>query len=210
MDENNINFLFVGVGGQGILTASDIAAQVGLEAGYDAKKSEVHGFSQRGGVVESHVRWGDDVGAPTAEKGTVDYLIATELLEAARWIEWLRLDGTVLVNHQRIAPMSVTVGDAVYPAEEDILAAVHARTGDVTLVEGLTTAERLGNPRLANTVLLGTLSTRLDVEPETWLAVIERRVPPKYVELNREAFREGRKIPLAYSSVLCRELDLFQ
>lgn len=193
MSKAGINFLFVGVGGQGILTASDIAAQVGLEAGYDAKKSEVHGFSQRGGVVESHVRWGDDVAAPTAEKGTVDYLIATELLEAARWIEWLRPDGTVLVNHQRIAPMSVTVGDAVYPAEEDILAAVHARTGDVTLVEGLVTAERLGNPRLANTVLLGTLSTRLDVPPETWLAVIERRVPQKYVELNREAFWEGRR-----------------
>ena len=194
MGKESINFLFVGVGGQGILTASDIAAQVGLQAGYDAKKSEVHGFSQRGGVVESHVRWGDDVAAPTAEKGTVDFLIATEMLEAARWIEWLRPGGAVLVNHQRIAPMSVTVGDAVYPAKEDILAAVHTRTGDVTLVEGLATAECLGNPRLANTVLLGTLSTRLDVEPETWLAVIERRVPHKYVELNREAFWEGRRV----------------
>ncbi|MBU0705414.1 MAG: indolepyruvate oxidoreductase subunit beta [Chloroflexi bacterium] len=188
-----INFLFVGVGGQGILTASDIAAEVGLEAGYDAKKSEVHGFSQRGGVVESHVRWGEGVGAPTAEEGTVDYLIATEMLEAARWIEWLRPGGAVLINRQRILPMSVTVGDAAYPAEEDILASVRARTADVVEVEGLATAERLGNPRLANTVLLGALSTRLDVPPETWLSVIERRVPPKYVELNREAFREGRR-----------------
>ncbi len=188
-----INFLFVGVGGQGILTASDIAAEVGLEAGYDAKKSEVHGFSQRGGVVESHVRWGESVGAPTAEKGTVDYLIATEMLEAVRWIEWLRPGGAVLINRQRIPPMSVTVGDAVYPAAEDVLAAVRARTADVTEVEGLNTAERLGNPRLANTVLLGALSTRLDVEPETWLSVVERRVPPKYAELNREAFWEGRR-----------------
>jgi len=188
-----INFLFVGVGGQGILTASDIAAQVGLEAGYDAKKSEVHGFSQRGGVVESHVRWGDRVAAPLAQKGSVDFLVATEMLEAARWIEWLRPGGAVLINLQRISPMSVTVGDAVYPADEDILAAVHARTDDVTPVEGLATAERLGNPRLANTVLLGALSTRLDVPSETWLSVIERRVPPKYVELNREAFREGRR-----------------
>jgi len=188
-----INFLLVGVGGQGILTASDIAAEVGLEAGYDAKKSEVHGFSQRGGVVESHVRWGESVGAPTAEKGTVDYLIATEMLEAVRWIEWLRPGGAVLINRQRIPPMSVTVGDAVYPAAEDVLAAVRARTADVTEVEGLNTAERLGNPRLANTVLLGALSTRLDVEPETWLSVVERRVPPKYAELNREAFWEGRR-----------------
>lgn len=191
---NDINFLFVGVGGQGILTASDIAAEVGLQAGYDAKKSEVHGFSQRGGVVESHVRWGKTVAAPLAEKGTVDYLIATEVLEAARWIAWLRPGGTVFINRQRIAPMSVTVGDAVYPPEEEILSAVRARTDDVNLVAGLATAEQLGNPRLANTVLLGALSTRLDVEPEIWLAVISRRVPPKYVELNRQAFQEGRSL----------------
>jgi len=188
-----INFLFVGVGGQGILTASDIAAEVGLEAGYDVKKSEVHGFSQRGGVVESHVRWGDDVAAPLAEKGSLDYLIATEMLEAARWVEWLRPGGAAFINPRHIPPMSVTVGDAVYPADESILAAVRTRTDDVTVVEGLTIAERLGNPRLANTVLLGALSTRLDVPPETWLAVIERRVPPKYVELNLEAFQEGRR-----------------
>jgi indolepyruvate ferredoxin oxidoreductase beta subunit len=187
-----INFLFVGVGGQGILTASDIAAEVGLEAGYDAKKSEVHGFSQRGGVVESHVRWGDAVAAPLAEKGSVDFLIATEMLEAARWVEWLRPDGAVLINRQRILPMSVTVGEATYPSDEEILAVVYARTDDVTVVEGLTAAERLGNPRLANTVLLGALSVRLDVPSETWLAVVEQRVPPRYTELNREAFWEGR------------------
>jgi len=190
--KRDINFLFVGVGGQGILTASDIAAEVGLEAGFDAKKSEVHGFSQRGGVVESHVRWGQQVAAPLAEKGTVDYLVATELLEAARWIDWLRPGGAVLINNQHISPMSVTVGDAVYPSDEDILAAVHARTDDVTIADGLAIAERLGNSRLANTVLLGALSTRLDVPPETWLAVVERRVPPRYVELNRKAFGEGR------------------
>ena len=190
---SSINFLFVGVGGQGILTASDIAAETGLEAGYDAKKSEVHGFSQRGGVVESHVRWGDDVAAPLAEKGSVDFLVATELLEAARWIEWLRPGGAIFINLQHIAPMSVTVGDAVYPTDEDILTTVRARTDDVTLVEGLATAERLGNPRLANTVLLGAISTRLDVDPKTWLSVIKRRVPSKYIELNREAFWEGRR-----------------
>ena len=190
--KQDINFVFVGVGGQGILTASDIAAEVGLEAGFDAKKSEVHGFSQRGGVVESHVRWGQRVAAPLAEKGTVDYLVATELLEAARWIDWLRPGGAVLINNQHISPMSVTVGDAVYPSDEEILAAVHARTDDVTIADGLVTAERLGNSRLANTVLLGALSTRLDVPPETWLAVVERRVPPRYVELNRKAFWEGR------------------
>jgi indolepyruvate ferredoxin oxidoreductase beta subunit len=191
--EDIINFLFVGVGGQGILTASDIAAGVGLEAGYEAKKSEVHGFSQRGGVVESHVRWGEDVGAPTAETGTVDFLIALEVLESARWIDWLRPEGTLFINRQRIAPMSVTVGDAAYPPEERILEAVGGRTDDVTVVDGLGIAEQLGDARMTNTVLLGALSTRLSVKPETWLAVIERRVPPKYVEMNRKAFEEGRR-----------------
>jgi indolepyruvate ferredoxin oxidoreductase beta subunit len=189
----SINFLFVGVGGQGILTASDIAAGVGLEAGYEAKKSEVHGFSQRGGVVESHVRWGEDVGAPTAERGTVDFLIALEVLESARWIDWLRPEGTLFINRQRIAPMSVTVGDATYPPDEKILEAVGGRTDDVTVVDGLGIAEQLGDARMTNTVLLGALSTRLSVEPETWLAVIERRVPPRYVEMNRKAFEEGRR-----------------
>jgi indolepyruvate ferredoxin oxidoreductase beta subunit len=190
---DSINFLFVGVGGQGILTASDIAAGVGLEAGYEAKKSEVHGFSQRGGVVESHVRWGEDVGAPTAERGTVDFLIALEVLESARWIDWLRPEGTLFINRQRIAPMSVTVGDATYPPDEKILEAVGGRTDDVTVVDGLGIAEQLGDARMTNTVLLGALSTRLSVEPETWLAVIERRVPPRYVEMNRKAFEEGRR-----------------
>ena len=94
---NKLNLLFVGVGGQGVLTASDIAAQVGLDLGLDAKKSEVHGFAQRGGVVESHVRWAPRVGSPTCEQGTVDILMAFELLEAARWIEWLRPGGMVIV-----------------------------------------------------------------------------------------------------------------
>ncbi len=191
--EDITNFLFVGVGGQGILTASDIAASVGLEAGYEAKKSEIHGFSQRGGVVESHVRWGERVGAPTAEKGTVDFLIALEVLESARWIDWLRPAGAVLINRQRIAPMTVTVGDAVYPQDDQILQAVRLRTEDITLLDALAVAKELGNARMTNTVILGALSTRLEVDPETWISVVERRVPPKYAELNRKAFWEGRR-----------------
>ena len=191
--EKITNFLFVGVGGQGILTASDIAASVGLAAGLQAKKSEVHGFSQRGGVVESHVRWGDRVGAPTAEKGTVDFLIALELLESARWIDWLRPDGALLINRQRIAPMTVTVGDLIYPEDERILDLVRARTDDVTFIDGLAIAEELGNARMVNTVVLGALASRLDVDEETWLSVIEERVPPKYADLNRKAFRRGRQ-----------------
>jgi indolepyruvate ferredoxin oxidoreductase beta subunit len=198
-----LNFLLVGVGGQGILTASDIVAEVGLAIGVDAKKSEVHGFSQRGGVVESHVRWGESVAAPIAAAGSVDVLLAFEMMEAARWIQWLKPGGTVLVSRQQIVPMSVSLGDATYPPAEDIEAALCAYTDDVTFIEGLAIAERLGNARLANSVLLGALSLRLErvfqgqVDPAVWLAIIERRVPPKYVELNREAFWEGRdRLPM--------------
>ncbi len=193
-EKRTVNFLFVGVGGQGILTASDIAAEVGLAAGYDVKKSEVHGFSQRGGVVDSHVRWGDEVAAPLAEKGTVDYLVATEMLEAARWIAWLRPGGTVFVNQQRIMPLSVTVSDAIYPADEEIMELIKACTADVILIDGLGIARQLGDPRLVNTVLLGALSTRLEVPPETWLEVIKRRISPCYAELNCQAFWEGRRV----------------
>lgn len=188
-----VNFLFVGVGGQGILTASDIAAQVGLDLGMEAKKSEIHGFAQRGGVVESHVRWGDRVGSPTAEQGTVDILVAFELLEAVRWIEWLRPGGTVVVNRQKIAPMSVTVGNATYPSEAELLEALRRRARRVVVVDGLALAERAGNARAVNSVVLGALSALLDAPPEVWEEAIVRRVPPKYADVNRTAFRLGRE-----------------
>lgn len=191
-----LDMLFVGVGGQGILTASDIVAEVGLAVGYDAKKSEVHGFSQRGGVVDSHVRWGRRVGASTAEIGQIDILLAFEMLESARWIDWLRPGGTVIVNRQQITPMSVSVGDWKYPSEEDILAAVKSRTAprQVVVVDGLAIGERLGKAQLANSVMLGALSRQVDsIDPDVWTTVIQRRVPKKYAELNRVAFWEGRQ-----------------
>ena len=188
-----LDMLFVGVGGQGILTASDIVAEVGLAVGYDAKKSEVHGFSQRGGVVDSHVRWAKRVGASIAEIGQVDVLLAFEMLEAARWIDWLRPGGTVIVNRQQIVPMSVSVGDWKYPSEEEILAAVQARTDKLIGVDGLAIGERLGKAQLANSVLLGALSKQIEgIDPDVWTTVIQRRVPKKYAELNRAAFSEGR------------------
>ncbi|MCS7178259.1 MAG: indolepyruvate oxidoreductase subunit beta [Anaerolineae bacterium] len=190
------NFLFVGVGGQGVLTASDIAAQVGLDLGLEAKKSEVHGFAQRGGVVESHVRWGKRVGAPIAEPGTVDILVAFELLEAVRWIEWLRPGGSVVVNRQKIAPMSVTVGNTVYPEEAAILDALRRRAARVVLVDGLSLARQVGTIRAVNSVILGALSALLETPPEVWEEAIIRRVPPRYVEANQAAFRLGREAAL--------------
>ncbi len=192
----NMNFLFVGVGGQGVLTASDIAAQVGLDLGLEAKKSEVHGFAQRGGVVESHVRWGERVGAPVAEQGTVDVLVAFELLEAARWIEWLRPGGSVVVNRQKMAPMSVTVGNAVYPDEAALLEALRRRAARVVVVDGLGLAERAGTTRAVNSVILGALSALLETPPEVWEEAVVRRVPPRYADANRTAFRLGREAAL--------------
>jgi len=188
-----LNLLFVGVGGQGILTASDIAAQVGLDLGLDAKKSEVHGFAQRGGVVESHVRWAPSVGSPTCEKGQVDVLVAFELLEAARWVDWLRPDGLLLVNRQKLVPMSVTLGEGVYPDETALLAALGERVERLVVVDALPLAEQAGNTRTVNTIMLAALSSLLDTEPGVWEAAILHRVPEKYRDVNEIAFRLGRE-----------------
>ncbi len=190
---NDLNLLFVGVGGQGVLTASDIAAQVGLDLGLDAKKSEIHGFAQRGGVVESHVRWAPRVGSPTCEKGTVDVLVSFELLEAARWLDWLKPGGVVVVNRQRITPMSVSGGDAVYPDEAVILDALRAQASKVVVVDALPLAEQAGNPRTANTILLAALSTLLDTDPAVWEKAILNRVPAKHADVNKAAFRLGQE-----------------
>ncbi len=189
---NDTNFLFVGVGGQGILTASDIVAEVGLAAGLDAKKSEIHGFSQRGGVVESHVRWGQRVGAPVAELGTVDFLVSFELLESARFVEHLRPNAVVITNTQRIIPMSVSSGGYAYPADGDIEKALRSRTDQIYRIDALAVAQELGNPRLVNTVVLGALSWHVPVDAAVWLDVISRRVPPRHLNANRQAFDTGR------------------
>jgi indolepyruvate ferredoxin oxidoreductase beta subunit len=195
MRPEKVDFLFVGVGGQGVLTASDICAEVGLAAGYDAKKSEVHGFSQRGGVVDSHVRWSADVGASTAEKGKIDFLLSFELVETARWLGWLRPGGVIIANTQQIIPMSVSAGSAAYPPAEEIVTALKGYTDKVALIDGLGIAQRLGNDRLSNTILLGALSRYLDIDPNIWTMVVERRIKAKYAEINRTAFWEGRQVP---------------
>ena len=190
---NNVNFLLAGVGGQGTILASDVLTQVGVQAGYDAKKAEVHGMAQRGGSVTSHVRWAEKVYSPLIAKGEVDVLVAFEKLEALRHIEFLRPGGTVVVNDHEIIPITVTSGGAEYPDDEHIRTVLAQVTDDVRWVDGMTIAEELGNVRVANVVLLGALSSLLDVPESIWLEVIEKRVPARYVELNRSAFRRGRE-----------------
>lgn len=189
-----IDFLFAGVGGQGTILASDILTEVGLRCGYDVKKSEVHGMSQRGGAVESHVRWGEKVYSPLIEEGGADFLLGFEMLEAARWPHFLAPGAVALVNRFRVPPPSVNLGQARYPEEkeiEDLLAEAGAR---VIWVEGAAKAGELGNPALAGVVILGALSTCLEEPVEDWQKAVEELVPPKYKDLNVKAFFAGREM----------------
>ncbi len=192
MKPKSLNFVLVGVGGQGTLLASDVLAELGMRLGYDVKKAEVHGMSQRGGSVVSHLRWGEQVFAPVIARGEADFLIAFEKLEAARFIELLRPGGIVLVNDYCIEPATVSAGGPAYPGDESIRAALSKVTPNAVWVQGFDTAEKLGNGRVANTVMLGALSARLEFDAAAWMEVLEERVPAKYRQLNRDAFLAGR------------------
>jgi indolepyruvate ferredoxin oxidoreductase beta subunit len=190
------NFLLVGVGGQGILLAADVIALVGLESGLEVKKSEVHGMAQRGGSVTSHVRWGEHVASPLIAPGEVDYLIALERLEALRYADQLRPGGTLLINDYRIMPVSVSSGSDTYPSADDEEKAYAGAIERRIYVPAMSFAQKLGQARVNNVVMLGALSALLDVPEDTWLKVISGRVPDRYVELNQRAFLSGR----AYSA----------
>lgn len=188
------NFLLAGVGGQGTILASNVLAEVGLAAGFDVKKSEVHGMAQRGGSVNTHVRWdAERVYSPLIGLGEADLLLVFEEAEALRYAEYLKPGGAAIVNQHTIEPITVTSGGAHYPTEEELEAVYAGLTDRLRLVPGTAIARDLGNTRAANVVLLGALSSFLDVSPETWLDVIEARVPPRFVELNRQAFLKGRE-----------------
>jgi indolepyruvate ferredoxin oxidoreductase beta subunit len=187
------NFLVTGVGGQGTVVASDILAAVGLEAGYDVKKSDVLGLAVRGGSVVSHIRWGDRVHSPIVPEGQVDVLVAFEYLEGLRWLDQLRPEGAIVVNRQRIFPVVVSAGRAEYPTLSETHAALREAAPNVYVVPGLDIAQELGNTRTLNVVLLGALSELADIAPDIWLAVIKKRVPAKVADINAEAFRRGRQ-----------------
>ncbi len=186
-------FLLTGVGGQGTILASNVLAELGISMGYDAKKAEVHGMSQRGGSVISHVSWGEQVFSPVIPDGEADILISFEKLEAIRFVGGVRTGAMVLVNDYEIVPVTVSSGGGKYPDDEAIKAAFAPVTDKVFWVKGVAIAEELGNAKAANVVLLGALSQILEMDAEPWLKVIEGRVPPKFVELNRKAFQAGRE-----------------
>ena len=192
MSEKITNILLVGVGGQGILLASEILAETFMLAGFDVKKSEIHGMSQRGGSVVSHVRFGREVCSPTVPQGEGDILLGFELLEAYRYLSLLRPGAEVVVNDYRIAPPAVLLGQAAYP--DDIPARMRACFPDFLLVDGLHLAQQAGDVRAANTVLLGAVSQRLPIEEPLWLQAVQNMVPKKALEVNLAAFALGRAL----------------
>ena len=189
----NIDFLMAGVGGQGTILASNILAEVGLQLGYDVKKAEVHGMAQRGGQVDSHIRWGEKVYSPLVEENSADYLIGFEMLEAARFPHFLKENSIAMVNDYRINPPLVNLGKASYPSKKEIEALLLERAEKVHWVQGTGIAKELGNPAMVGVVLLGALSTLVGGEEEAWLDVVGRMVPQKFAELNKKAFVVGRE-----------------
>jgi indolepyruvate ferredoxin oxidoreductase beta subunit len=190
MEEKITNILLVGVGGQGILLASEILAETFMLAGFDVKKSEIHGMSQRGGSVVSHVRFGREVFSPTVPEGEGDILFGFELLETCRALPLLRPGGTVVANDYRIAPPAVLLGQAGYP--EDLAVRMRARFPDFLLVDGLQLARQAGDVRAANTVLLGAVAKRLPIADAIWQQALQNMVPKKALEVNLKAFQMGR------------------
>jgi len=188
-----MDFMITGVGGQGTILASDILAAVGVAAGYDVKKSDILGLAVRGGAVVGHIRWGEQVHSPIIPEGRVDYLVAFEILEGLRWLNQVRPEGTILINQQEIHPVSVSSGLAVYPDREAADDAFREAVERVCHIPGLAIAQELGNARVLNVVLLGALSATLSVKPEIWESVLKERVPSRFIDVNREAFRRGRE-----------------
>lgn len=190
MSEQIKNILLVGVGGQGILLASEILSEAAMLAGFDVKKSEIHGMSQRGGCVVSHVRYGTEVFSPIVPEGEGDILFGFELMETCRSLPLLKPGGTVVANDLQISPPSVLMGQELYP--EGLTERIKANFADFILVDGQRLAAEAGNVRAANTVLLGAVSKRLDIAEECWIKALEKMVPSKAVEINKRAFLMGR------------------
>ncbi|TSK07890.1 MAG: indolepyruvate oxidoreductase subunit beta [Geobacter sp.] len=190
MSDKVTNIVLVGVGGQGILLAAEILSETFMLAGFDVKKSEIHGMSQRGGSVVSHVRYGKEVFSPMVPEGDGDILFGFELMESYRHLSLLKPGGTVVVNDLCIAPPSVLIGQEQYPA--DMALKIQDLFPDCLLVDGQNLAIQAGNARAANTVLLGAVSKRLDIEEKYWVEAIEKMVPKKALEVNLKAFQMGR------------------
>jgi indolepyruvate ferredoxin oxidoreductase beta subunit len=186
-----VNIMITGVGGQGSLLASRIIGEVVMSAGYDVKVSEVHGMAQRGGSVVTYVRYAEEgtVASPVICKGEADYLISFEILEAARWLSFLRKGGTLVTNTQKILPMPVITGQAAYP--ENIDGCIEAKGVDIVAKDALSIARDLGNEKAVNVVLIGVFAKKSPFSKSAFIDAINKCVPEKFRELNLKAFEKG-------------------
>jgi indolepyruvate ferredoxin oxidoreductase, beta subunit len=201
MSDNNItNILVVGIGGQGVMTATEILAEAAIALGHDAKKTEVAGMAQRGGVVSSHLRFGAKVLSPQIMAGTADLLVGFESAETLRWCHYLKSGGLVLMNTARLVPPVVDLGLYDYP--DDPLAEIRAKGYPVHAFDAMAIAMELGDVRLGNTVMLGAMADHLPFPPGVLLEAILKRFSarkPHMVEINRQAFEAGRAADQAAS-----------
>ena len=184
------NIMIVGVGGQGSLLASKLLGRLLLSRGYDTKVSEVHGMSQRGGSVVTYVRFGEKVYSPIIDKGEADYIVSFELLEAARWTEYLKPHGVIVTNTQQINPMPVITGAMEYP--QNLVETMQSAGIRVDAIDALKLAEEAGSSKAVNIVLMGHLSRHFDFTEAEWLEALRQSVPAKFLELNQKAFTLGR------------------
>lgn len=185
-----LNILLVGVGGQGIVLATRLLAEVAFEEGLEVKVSEIHGMSQRGGSVFAMVRAGKEVNSPIVSLGEVDLLLALEELEGLRWIEYLKPQGKVILNSHQIYPVSVALGQTTYPP---VIEALSSKGVDYYLVDANQLARKAGSLKAANVILIGYASRFLPFKPETYEKVIRQKVKERFVELNLKAFALGRE-----------------
>ena len=190
MSEAVTSIRLAGVGGQGILVASEVLCDVLLACGHDVKKSEIHGMAQRGGTVNSDVRFGKKVYSPVIPHGEVDVLVAFEQMEALRYLPSVKEGGVVVINAQRILPSAVASGKAAYP--EDVVARVAQRAGTVISLDALSLAKDAGSLRSVNVCLLGVLSRFIAVEESVWEAVLSERIREKGLAAKLAAIALGR------------------
>jgi len=190
MSDNEVkSILFAGVGGQGVLRASDIICEVIMEAGLDVKKSEVHGMAQRGGCVTSHVRYGKKVYSPLAESGCIQTLVSFEKMESLRYLKLLTKDAAIIVNTEEIYPPAVNLGEASYP--EDVISFLKDNYGKVISFDAAGLAQKAGNIKTANVVLLGAISNIMNIDRSIWENVIKKSFPEKLIKMNLDAFQMG-------------------
>ncbi|MCK5654159.1 MAG: indolepyruvate oxidoreductase subunit beta [Dehalococcoidia bacterium] len=187
----DVNVLMAGVGGYGVIMASDGMAEIGMNNGYDVKKSDTLGMAQRGGSVVSHVRWGRHVFSPMIKKGEVDFMLGFEQLEAARWAPFIKPDGVVIVADVVVIPISAIDGKIPYPSWAEIRGILSQYTDKIYLISATRIAQEVGNPRAVNMAMLGFLSAFLELGTEAWTETMRRRLPPKFMESSIEAFMRG-------------------